>query len=182
MSDGLFIAPILDGDRVVGWTRSTWVVPGAALHKSKGTDFKYLRYRNGEVVEISEEEKAEILANEQAAAEAQAAALAQQEAEAQAAAEEYEKIRRFSISKLQLIRKLRELGKEEAFYTWLYADLIRRRDWDNAVELYSDDALVVDAMIDCSVLLFTDEQLAEKTDDEKILMVRDFLKTYCQPV
>ena len=63
MSDGMFTVPIVtDTGLVLGWGRGGHIVHGAAYHKERGTDLRFLRYANGEVAELSQEEKDAILA------------------------------------------------------------------------------------------------------------------------
>lgn len=79
MSDGLFTIPVCVNDLVIGWTRGDSFIDGAAQHKEAATPLKWLRLRDNKVVEISQEEKAVIVA-----AEEQAVIEAAEQAEAQA--------------------------------------------------------------------------------------------------
>jgi hypothetical protein len=49
---------------------------------------------------------------------------------------------RFTISKLRLRRALRSRGLEEYFNAALEGNPTVRADWDDAVELYSDDPMM----------------------------------------
>jgi hypothetical protein len=90
MSDGMFVVPITtDTGLVLGWGRDGYIVHGAAYHKERGTDLRFLRVVNGEVVELNQEETDAILAQDAAAlqADADAAAAAAANADAAAAAD-----------------------------------------------------------------------------------------------
>ena len=94
MSDGMFTVPIAkDPGLVLGWGRGECVVPGAAYHKERGTDLRFLRYANGEVTEISQDEKDAILAQDaaalQSAADAATAANAAHQARLQGLRDDY---------------------------------------------------------------------------------------------
>ena len=90
MSDGQFVVPIVTEDgQIIAWGRGQIMVSGAAHHKEIGTDLRFLRYANGEVLTIPVNEQEVIIAADQQAAEqaiadAQAAALASQQAAEQA--------------------------------------------------------------------------------------------------
>jgi hypothetical protein len=69
----MFVVPIAtDMGLVLGWGRGECIVHGAAYHKERGTDLRFLRYADGEVTEISQEEKDAILAQDAAALQADA--------------------------------------------------------------------------------------------------------------
>lgn len=87
MSDGKFVNPIVaNGDRIIGWGRGPEMVLGAAHHKELGTDLRFLRYIDGEVVTIDKAaQDAIVAADQQAAANAAANAEAQANAARQAA-------------------------------------------------------------------------------------------------
>jgi hypothetical protein len=91
-NDGKFWGPVCDGERIVAWTRGDTPVPGAVEALRDGVPQRFLRFRDGAVVRLSEAERKEILDAEAAeeaqraedAAAAAAVAAAQREAEAAA--------------------------------------------------------------------------------------------------
>jgi len=64
MSGG-FVVPIVgDGGTVLGWGRGDAPMAGAIFYRTTGTDIRFLRVVNGAVVEVGQEEKATILAQD----------------------------------------------------------------------------------------------------------------------
>jgi hypothetical protein len=80
-NDGKFWGPVCEGERIVAWTRWDTPVPGAAEAVNDGVPQRFLRFRDGAVVRLSEVEQQEILD-----AEALAEQARQQAVEAEAAA------------------------------------------------------------------------------------------------
>jgi hypothetical protein len=91
-NDGKFWGPVCEGERIVAWSRVDAPVPGAVEALRDGVPQRFLRFRDGAVVRLSDAEREEILDAEAAEAEQRetdaAAAAAQREAAeaAQAAA------------------------------------------------------------------------------------------------
>ena len=81
--DGKFWGPVVDGDRVVAWTRWDTPVPGAVEALSDGVPQRFLRFRDGAVVRLSDAERKEIT-------DAEAADAAQRETDAAEAAAQRE--------------------------------------------------------------------------------------------
>ena len=72
MSDGQFTVPITtDGGLIFGWGRGPEPVENANFHKCIGTQLRYLRVVDGAVVEISQEAKDAMVAEDAARAEQQ---------------------------------------------------------------------------------------------------------------
>ncbi len=131
MSDGLVTVPIAtDTGLVLGWGRGGCIVHGAAYHKERGTDLRFLRYADGEVVEISQEEKDAIIAQD--AADAAQAAIDAANAP-------------FVIDRIKLYNAVKGVGKGAEFRAFLAADEDRLFTWNSARELDSDNQMVVDA-------------------------------------
>ena len=65
MNDGQFVVPITtDGGAVIGWGRGPEPVKNASYHMRMGTQLRYLRLIDGAVVEISQEAKDAIAAED----------------------------------------------------------------------------------------------------------------------
>ena len=88
-NDGKFWGPVVDGERVVAWTRWDTPVPGSVEALRDGVPQRFLRFRDGAVVLLSEAERKEILDAEaaEAAQRAEDAAVAAAQREAAQAAE-----------------------------------------------------------------------------------------------
>ncbi len=139
MSDGLFTVPIVTDDgRVLGWGRGGYIVHGAAYHKERGTDLRFLRYANGEVTEIGQEAKDAILAQD--AADAAQAAIDAANAP-------------FEVSKFKLCMEFQQAGKLADFMAFINADAERAFLWDAATVLDSDNPMVLAALDGVSSLL-----------------------------
>ena len=76
-NDGKFWGPVCEGESIVTWTRVDSPVPGAVEALRDGVPQRFLRFRDGAVVRLSEAEIQEIL-------DAEAAEAAQREADAAA--------------------------------------------------------------------------------------------------
>ena len=138
MSDGMFVVPIAtDTGLVLGWGRGGYIVHGAAYHKERGTDLRFLRYADGEVTEISQEEKDAILAQDAAALQADADAATQAAIDAANAP--------FVIDRIKLYNAVKDVGKGAEFRAFIAADEDRLFTWNSAKELDSDNQMVVDA-------------------------------------
>ena len=93
-NDGKFWGPVVDGERVVAWTRVDAPVAGAVEALRDGVPQRFLRFRDGAVVRLSDAERKEITDAEaeseaqraEDAAAAAAGAAAQREADAAAEA------------------------------------------------------------------------------------------------
>ena len=82
-NDGKFWVPVVNGDRIVAWARGDAPVPGAVEAMYDGMPMRFLRFRDGAVVRLSDAEQQEILDAEAVALEArQAAEEAERAAEA----------------------------------------------------------------------------------------------------
>ncbi len=146
MSDGLFTVPIVTDDgRVLGWGRGPAPVAGAMFHRSLGTDIRFLRVVNGEVVELSQEDKDALVAQ------ATAEVLAAQEAAAQAAIDAANAP--FEVSKFKLCMAFQQAGKLTDFMAFINADAERAFLWDAATVLDSDNPMVLAALDGVSSLL-----------------------------
>ena len=77
-NDGKFWGPVVDGERVVAWTRIDAPVPGAVEAMYDGVPMRFLRFRNGMIARLSDAERKEIT-------DAEAAEAAQRETDAAAA-------------------------------------------------------------------------------------------------
>lgn len=93
-------------------------------------------------------------------------------------AKEAELNRVFCISKLKLLRTLRGMGLEDTFMSYIQQDTNRLRDWDIAVVLMSDDPLVLEGSIALAEFICP----SAVTNSEKIIKIREWLKTNCQSV
>jgi hypothetical protein len=103
-----------------------------------GTQLRYLRVVDGAVVEISQEAKDALAAEDAARAEQQrlddlAAAVAAANAP-------------FHISKRKLRQSMYELGRAAEFRAFLAADLKRQEYYDDSQYLESDHPMVVEAV------------------------------------
>jgi hypothetical protein len=146
MSDGKFTVPIVtDTGLVLAWGRGECIVHGAAYHKERGTDLRFLRYANGEVVEISQEEKDAIIAQDAAALQAAADAATQAAIDAANAP--------FEVSKFRLCMAFQQAGKLADFMSFINADAERAFLWDAATVLDSDNPMVLAALDGVSSLL-----------------------------
>ena len=147
MSDGLFTVPIVSEDgHVLGWGRGECIVHGAVYHKERGTDLRFLRYADGEVTEISQDEKDAILAQDAAALQAYAAAL-QADADAAAQAAINAAINAsFEVSKFRLCMAFKQAGKLADFMAFITADAERAFMWDAATVLDSDNPMMLAAL------------------------------------
>jgi hypothetical protein len=83
--DGKFLGPVCEGERIVAWTRWDTPVPGAVEALRDGVPQRFLRFRDGAVVRLSEAERKEIVDAEEAAAAQRAEDAAAAEAVAAAA-------------------------------------------------------------------------------------------------
>ena len=150
MSDGLFTVPIVtDGGAVIGWGRGDCIVHSAAYHKERGTDLRFLRYANGEIMEISQEEKdamaaADALA-EQKRTDDEAARAEQQRLDDEQAAIDAANAP-FEVSKFKLCMAFINAGKGAEFREFIKADDNIAFLWDAATVLDSDNPMVIAAL------------------------------------
>jgi hypothetical protein len=150
MSDGKFTVPVATDDGcVLGWGRGECIVHGAAYHKERGTDLRFLRYANGEITEISQADKDAIIAADQKALDDEAARVEQQRlndlaAAAQAAIDA--ETAPFRVDRTKLHNAVKALGKGAEFREFVLADEDRWFSWVSAKELDSDNQMVIDAM------------------------------------
>ena len=151
MSDGKFTVPIVaeDGLTITGWTRGDHEVKDANLHRGLCTPLRYLRVVDGAVVEIRQEAK-DALAAEDALAEQKRtddeAARAEQQRldDAQAAIDAANAP--FEVSKFKLCMAFILAGKDAEFRAFIHADDSRAFLWDAATVLDSDNPLVLAAL------------------------------------
>ena len=78
--DGKFWGPVCEGERIVAWTRWDTPVPGAVEALLDGVPQRFLRFRDGAVVRLSEAEQQEILDVEALAAQEEEGAKAAEQA------------------------------------------------------------------------------------------------------
>ena len=140
MNDGLFTVPIVsdDGMIVTGWGRGPEPVGGANFHKCIGTQLRYLRVVDGAVVEISQEAKDALAAEDDARAEQQRLDDAQAAIDAANAP--------FEVSKFKLCMAFIQAGKGAEFRAFIQADDNIAFLWDAATVLDSDNPLVLAAL------------------------------------
>lgn len=157
MSDGMFVKPVIAEDgRIIGWGRGPDMMIGASYHKEIGTDLRFLRIENGEVVAIDKTAQDAILAQDeldkaQAIADAAAAAEAAEQAAAEAAIAAANAP--FEVSKYKLCTFFKQSGKLDDFMAFINADEERAFLWNAAHVLDSDNPMVLSAVDQLSSLL-----------------------------
>ena len=158
MNDGLFTVPIVsdDGMIVTGWGRGPEPVGGANFHKCIGTQLRYLRVVDGAVVEISQEAKDALAAQdalaEQKRTDDEAARAEQQRLDdAQAAIDAANAP--FEVSKFKLCMAFINAGKGAEFRAFIQADDNIAFLWDAATVLDSDNPLVLAALEQITCIL-----------------------------
>jgi hypothetical protein len=122
-NDGKFWGPVVEGERIVAWTRVDSPVPGAAEAMRDGVPMRFLRFRDGAVVRLSESEIQEIL-------DAEAAEAAQREANAQAALVAAEEARAQSQADYEARRAAEFVAMAPMVRT--YRDTLRKHFGPNA--------------------------------------------------
>jgi len=150
MSGG-FIVPITNNNnKIIGWTRGDHIVANAVYYKELGIDLRFLKIvDNKTIVEISQEEKDAILAQDEA--DRLAIETAEQEriiAEQERNIAEQEALDNapFEVSKFKLCIAFDNLGKLNEFITYINADPLRTFLWNAAMVLDSNNPLVLDAL------------------------------------
>ena len=150
MSDGKFTVPITTDDgAVIGWGRGPEPVGGANFHKCIGTQLRYLRVVDGAVVEISQEAKDALAAQdalaEQKRTDDEAARAEQQRLDDAQAAIDAETAP-FAIDRMKLYNAIKAVGKGAELRAFIAADEDRLFIWNTAKELDSNNQMVVDAL------------------------------------
>jgi len=151
MNDGLFTVPIVsdDGMIVTGWGRGPEPVGGANFHKCIGTQLRYLRVVDGAVVEISQEAKDALAAQdalaEQKRTDDEAARAEQQRLDDEQAAIDAETAP-FAIDRMKLYNAIKAVGKGAELRAFIAADEDRLFAWNTAKELDSNNQMVADAL------------------------------------
>lgn len=150
MNDGQFVIPILNQENnIIGWGRGDILIPNAMYFKESGIDLRFLRYINGTVVEISDEDKAAIIAadelEKQRIADETTARLEAERLEAERLAEEAANAP-FEVSRMKLYAYFESIGAGDAFIAFIKADPKKEFMWFSSTVLDSNHPMVVAAM------------------------------------
>jgi hypothetical protein len=157
MSGG-FIVPITNNNnKIIGWTRGDYIVANAVYYKESGMDLRFLKIiDNKTIVEISQEEKDAILAQDEA--DKLTRETAEQEriiAEQERNIAEQEALDNvpFEVSKYKLCIYFYGIGKLNDLMEYINADSSRVFLWNASMVLDSDNAMVLEAFNNISNLL-----------------------------